>query len=88
MAAALACDTPAAPGILVAAPRTYLRDDTMEALARYAPGARLDPVPGRNVPVHLARSRDLLDFEARTLLDDVAPESLIRIGDYPGDPRP
>ena len=35
--AALTHDTPAAPGILVAAPRTYLRQTTEDALKRYAP---------------------------------------------------
>jgi len=85
VAAALTHDTPAAPGILAAAPNTYLRDDTMAALARYVPGAARSPVPGRQVPVDLWRSRDLLGFEARTLLEDVAPEALVRIGDH-GEP--
>ena len=82
VAAALTHDTPPAPGILVAAPRTYLRDNTVDALARYAPGVERTPVPGRNVPVNLDRCHDLLRFEALTLLDDVAPEALISIGDY------
>ncbi|QLH20079.1 NAD(P)-dependent oxidoreductase [Streptomyces sp. Rer75] len=82
VAAALTHDTPAAPGILVTAPRTYLRDDTEHALARYAPGVARSPVPGRNVPVDLRRCRDLLRFEASMSLDEVAPEALITIGDY------
>lgn len=80
--AALTHDTPPAPGILVAAPHTYLHDDTDDALARYAPTSKRDPIPGRHVPVNLSRSRNLLNFQARILLDDVAPDALVRTGDY------
>ena len=82
--AALTRDTPPAPGILVAAPRTYLRDDTETALDRFARGIERGPVPGRQVPVDLSRSRDLLGFEAVTSLDDVAPHALVGIDQYTG----
>jgi nucleoside-diphosphate-sugar epimerase len=87
VAAALTHDTPPAPGILVAAPRTYLRDDTAAALDRYARGVERGQVPGRQVPVDLSRSRDLLEFEASTSLDDVAPHALIGIDDHVGAER-
>ena len=77
VAAALTHETPPAPGILVAASRTYLREDTMTALARWAPDVPAQPLQGRAVPVDLWRARDQLQFEAATLLDDVAPHALV-----------
>jgi nucleoside-diphosphate-sugar epimerase len=74
--AALAVTTPPAPGVLVAAPSTFLAIDTSEAAARDAPGVPCD-VPGRGVGLDLTRSRDWLGFEATVLLDDVAPAAII-----------
>jgi nucleoside-diphosphate-sugar epimerase len=71
--AALTHETPAAPGILVAAPRTYLRQDTDEALRRTAPDVPRKLVPGRDVPVVLDRAAVLLGFKATTLLEDIDP---------------
>lgn len=75
-AAALTHETPAAPGILVAAPRTYLRQTTADALARYARGVPTAAVPGRDVPVRLDRARELLGFRASVFLEDVDPDLL------------
>lgn len=74
--AALTRETPAAPGILVAAPRTYLRQDTDEALQRSAPEVPRDRVPGRDVPVDLHRADSLLGFKATMALEDLGPELL------------
>jgi nucleoside-diphosphate-sugar epimerase len=74
--AALTHETPAAPGILVAAPRTYLRQDTEEALRRLSPGVPRDPVPGRDVPVALHRAAALLGFTATVALEDLDPDLL------------
>ncbi len=73
--AALRHETPAVPGILVAAPRTYLRDDTVSALRRCAPGVPA-AVTGRDVPVRLDRARELLRFSASVFLEDVDPGQL------------
>jgi nucleoside-diphosphate-sugar epimerase len=75
-AAALTHQTPAAPGILVAAPRTYLRQPTEEALHRFAPDVPRRPVPGRDVPVALHRAAAQLDFKATTALEDINPDLL------------
>ncbi|OUE28125.1 dTDP-glucose 4,6-dehydratase [Clavibacter michiganensis] len=75
--AALRHDTPPAPGILVAAPRTYLRTPTATALRLHAPGVPTRPVAGRDVALDLTRSRELLGFAARVHLDDVAPHELL-----------
>ena len=74
--AALTHETPAAPGILVAAPRTYLRQETEEALERLAPEVPRKPVPGRDVPVTLHRAVSLLGFAATLALEDLDPEHL------------
>jgi nucleoside-diphosphate-sugar epimerase len=79
--AALTHETPAAPGILVAAPRTYLRQDTEEALQRVAPTVPRKPVPGRDVPVALHRAAAQLGFAATTALEDLGPDLLADLGD-------
>jgi len=75
--AALLHETPPAPGILVAAPRTYLSTPTRTALRLHAPDVQVGQVSGRDVGLDLARSRELLDFSARVILDDVAPHALL-----------
>ncbi|QHC57579.1 NAD(P)-dependent oxidoreductase [Rathayibacter sp. VKM Ac-2760] len=77
--AALLRDTPPAPGILVAAPLTYLREATADALDAVAPGVPRGRIEGRAVGLDLTRSRELLGFEARVLLDDVAPNELAEV---------
>jgi nucleoside-diphosphate-sugar epimerase len=79
--AALTHDTAAAPGILVAAPQTYLRQDTEEALRRSAPDVPRTPVPGRTVPVTLDRAAAQLGFKATTLLEDIDPALLADLDD-------
>jgi hypothetical protein len=74
--AALTRETPAVPGILVAATRTYLRQDTEAALQRVAPAVPRKPVPGRDVPVGLHRATTQLGFTAATALEDLDPELL------------
>ncbi|TCL83235.1 MULTISPECIES: NAD(P)-dependent oxidoreductase [unclassified Rathayibacter] len=74
--AALLHETPPAPGILVAAPLTYLRGSTADALDAIAPDVPRGRLEGRAVGLDLTRSRELLGFEARVLLDDVAPQEL------------
>ncbi len=69
--AALTQGTPAAPGSLAAAPRTYLRQTTQEALQRFAPKMPSQPVPGRDVPVTLHRAVSQLDFKATIALADL-----------------
>jgi nucleoside-diphosphate-sugar epimerase len=80
-AAALTHETPATPGILVAAPRTYLRQTTDDALARVAPGVPRTPVPGRDVPVVLDRAAAQLKFAATTVLEDLDPALLADLDD-------
>jgi nucleoside-diphosphate-sugar epimerase len=79
--AALTHETPAAPGILVAAPRTYLRQDTEEALRRSAPDVPRTPVPGRDVPITLDRAAAQLGYKATTLLEDIDPALLADLDD-------
>lgn len=74
--AALTHETPAAPGILVAAARTYLRQETDEALRRIAPQAPRDAVHGRDVPVLLHRAVSQLEFTATVALEDIDPDLL------------
>jgi len=74
--AALTHDTPPAPGILVAAPRTYLRQDTDEALSRFAPTVPRDPVRDRDVPVTLDRAAAQLGFRATVALEDLGTHLL------------
>lgn len=74
--AALTHNTPAAPAILVAAPRTYLRQPTEDALRRFAPTVPRETVPGRLVPVTLDRAASLLEFRATVFLEDMDPELL------------
>ena len=80
--AALIHETPAAPGILVAAPRTYLRQDTDEALRRVAPGvpAHTGAGPGRARSSWTERRRQL-GFKATTLLEDIDPALLADLDD-------
>jgi len=80
--AALLHDTPPAPGVLVAAPRTYLRSSTHEALELFAPDVPAQPLPGRAVGLDLSLASRLLGFAARVLLDDVAPEQLVDAAEY------
>ena len=74
--AALTHDTPAAPGILVAAPQTYLRQDTEEALRRLAPAVPREAIQGRLVPVRLDRASSLLEFRATVFLEDLGADLL------------
>jgi hypothetical protein len=60
----------------VAAPRTYLRQDTEEALQRVAPAVPRKLVLGRDVPVALHRAAAQLGFAATTALEDLGPELL------------
>jgi nucleoside-diphosphate-sugar epimerase len=84
-AAALTHETPAAPGILVAAPRTYLRQTTEDALQRLAPGVPRTPVPGRDVPVGLHRAASQLEFKATLALEDVNPALLADLDNLEDD---
>lgn len=77
--AALLCDTPPAPALLVASPLTYLSTPTATALDRHAPGVPRLPIQGREVALDLSRAREMLGFEARVLLDDVAPDELVEV---------
>lgn len=72
--AALHVSTPPAPGILVAAPLTFLAVDTAEAAARHGVPST---VGGRGVGLDLTRSREWLGFEATVLLDTHAPDAII-----------
>jgi nucleoside-diphosphate-sugar epimerase len=74
--AALTHETPPAPGIFVAAARTYLRQNTDDALERFAPGVPRERVPGRDVPVNLHRARAHLGFKASIALEDLGPDLL------------
>jgi nucleoside-diphosphate-sugar epimerase len=74
--AALTHQTPAAPGILVAAPHTYLRQQTEDALQRHAPQVPRERVPGRDVPVDLHRAASLLGFKATLALEDLGEHLL------------
>lgn len=82
VAAALTSETPPAPGILVAAPLTYLRNSTQEAASRYLPQVPFEGLAGRAVGLDLRRAQEQLGFVAGTLLDDVAPAELIDIADF------
>lgn len=77
--AAAVSETSAAPGILLAAPRTFLSTPTDRALALSVPHANCASVAGTDVPIDLGRARSHLGFEARVLLQDVAPEALVRL---------
>lgn len=77
--AALTTDTPPAPGILVAAPFTYLADATNDALDMVLPDVPRTPLVGREVGLDLSRARNLLGFEARLLLEDVGDGLLARV---------
>jgi nucleoside-diphosphate-sugar epimerase len=75
--AALTHDTPPAPGILVAAPNTFLAYPTADAIARYAAEVPHKPIEGRQVGLDLTLAERHMGFTAETLLDHVAPEQLI-----------
>jgi nucleoside-diphosphate-sugar epimerase len=75
--AALLHNTPPAPGILVAAPLTYLSTSTNDALAKFAPTVPHTPITGRTVALDLSMAERYLDFAATVLLDDVAPAELV-----------
>lgn len=75
--AALLRSAPPSPGILVAAPKTYLRQSTEEALARYAPAVPREAIPEREVPISLERAGELLGFHARHLLEDISSDLLV-----------
>ena len=81
--AALRHATPPAPGILVAAPTTYLRVDTRDAAAAVIPGVPLGSIDGREVGLDLTRATELLDFRAERLLEHVSPELLAPIEGTP-----
>lgn len=74
---ALLHDTPPAPGLLVAAPLTYLSTPTAAAIAQFAPQSEQRPVTGRDVALDLGAATRLLGFHAALLLDDVAPNELV-----------
>jgi nucleoside-diphosphate-sugar epimerase len=74
--AALTHDTPAAPGILVVDPRTYLRQATDDALARFAADVPRAAIPGRDIPVTLHRAAALLEFKATLALEELHPALL------------
>jgi hypothetical protein len=74
-------ETPAAPGILVAAPRTYLRQTTEDALKRCAPDVPRAVVSGRDVPVTLHRAASQLEFTATLALEDLDPDLLADLDD-------
>lgn len=76
---ALTHDTPPAPGILVAAPLTYLVEDTLDAVEAIIPGTPTGRQRGREVGLDLTRSKALLDFTAELLLEDVDPELLASV---------
>ncbi|WP_295790844.1 NAD(P)-dependent oxidoreductase [uncultured Microbacterium sp.] len=80
---ALRCTTPPAPGILVAAPTTYLRENTREAVARILPDVPVGELEGRQVGLDLTRSSALLDFRAERLLEYVSPDLLAPLGGTP-----
>lgn len=86
--AALLHETPAAPGILVAAPLTYLTTPTEEVLDVFAASVVRRPIAGRGVGLELRRSRELLGFEASVLLDDVAPEQLVDLASFEPSGKP
>ncbi len=69
--AALLRSTPAAPGILVAAPLTYLSDDTTAAAAAVIPDVPVQGLSGREVGLDLTRAREQLGFEATVAFEDV-----------------
>ncbi len=79
--AALTHDTPAAPGILVAAPRTYLRQATDEALQRFAPDVPRARIAGREIPVMLHRATTQLEFKATLALEELHPALLADLDD-------
>ncbi|MEZ3157498.1 NAD(P)-dependent oxidoreductase [Microbacterium sp. BWR-S6Y] len=74
--AALLRDTPPAPGILVAAPLTYLSEDTASAAAAVVPDVPVAGLVGRAVGLDLSRARELLGFEARVAFEDAGPDLL------------
>jgi nucleoside-diphosphate-sugar epimerase len=76
VAAALTHTTPAAPGVLVAASRTFLGIETAEAVARFAPGVPC-AVHGRGVGLDLSLAENWLDFRAQVYLDDVNPAAVV-----------
>ncbi len=69
--AALLRSTPPAPGILVAAPLTYLSDDTAAAAAAIVPDVPLHGLAGREVGLDLTRAREQLGFEAIVAFEDL-----------------
>lgn len=69
--AALLRSTPAAPGILVAAPLTYLSDDTTAAAAVVSSDVPVQGLSGREVGLDLTRAREQLGFEATVAFEDV-----------------
>ncbi|MCW5950921.1 MAG: hypothetical protein KIT69_01475, partial [Propionibacteriaceae bacterium] len=69
-------DTPPAPGILVAAPLTYLAQDTAAMLAAVLPGTTAPLLHGRQVGLDLTRSQQQLKFRARVALEDLGLELL------------
>lgn len=79
IANALTRNTPPAPGILVAAPLTYLVEDTADAARLVMPDVPIVGLEGRSVGLDLTRCQSLLDFQARTLLEDVAPGLLVSV---------
>jgi nucleoside-diphosphate-sugar epimerase len=83
VACALRCSTPPAPGILVAAPTTYLREGTRDALARILPDVPVGPLEGRQVGLNLGRASTLLGFRAERLLEHVSPDLLAPLGGTP-----
>lgn len=81
--AALQSDTPAAPGILIAAERTYLKQATDDALNRFAPDVPRATIPGRQVPICLDRATAQLGFKAMLALEDIDPDLLADLDEVP-----
>jgi nucleoside-diphosphate-sugar epimerase len=74
--AALTHSTPAAPGILVAAPMTYLAEDTRDAAAAVVPDVPVGALFGREVGLDLTRAESLLGFHAEFLLERLSVDLL------------
>jgi hypothetical protein len=60
----------------VAAPRTYLRQTTQEALQRFAPEVPSKPIPNCAVPDALDRTATQLEFKATIAQEDLDPDLL------------
>ena len=80
---ALLNETPAAPGILVAAPDTYLKNPTGQAHLRYFPEVPTAGFEGRQVGLNLRLQKEWLNFHAEICFEDFAREWLVDLDDLP-----